>query len=205
MAGEGRYLGESWGCREPYHLDRWLSAMRKGSAAVPRCEAVTRLGMSCRHARMKGSKVCYWHLKEPEKSRLQAQRLPDLVRRANTLLYGEYGRDRALNAMRSLTTYQLRKAWWANPLLEGSTIALTPRDEAAVRDLLLERFAIDIDGPLPGHGHPPTNRCRDELLWVGRHHLTRRINERQLAARVRRSLRLDAAFWKRMPECEQVI
>src|SRR5689334_21159600 len=138
-------------------------------------------------------------LKEPEKSRLQAERLGDMFARGRRYSIDEYGRNRALNAIRSLQSHQLRKASWYDALLQGSTLQLSPGEEAAVRSLFLGQFGIDIDGLLPEHGRPPTHRCRDELLCCRRHFLTKRVNKRQLQARVRRSRRLDATFWKRMP------
>jgi hypothetical protein len=143
MAGlPGLYTQGYIGRRDREHIARWHAALRAGTAAAPRCEALTRAGRPCGHLRLRGSRFCRLHCKGAERDRLDVLREPQLVRLSRKS--GLTGLD-ARAQLEAIQRRRLHRLWQTSPNLPGATIHLAPADLDRVRVVLQQAFGFDLD------------------------------------------------------------
>ena len=181
--------------RDPALIRKWLAALHAGQARAPKCAAHTRLGCPCRKAARTGSAYCTFHIPLDEALRLDIQRRPHLLR---IVAHGGSGKGRIgrLAAQESLAAADrrlLRKAWFHDPRIPGSTLALSPLDEERVRKLL-DSKGIDLES-LAETGQPATARCVDKLRRSCAIFLRGAIDERTLDKRLVAAIRADRRFF----------
>jgi hypothetical protein len=188
----GDCLGYHLGSRDPAHLRRWLTALMKGRMAAPACDGTTRVGSHCRRQRLHGSRFCSYHTKGAERDRIDQLRLACQHRRALSACTAD--RDRARRQIANIERRLLYRAWRKNPLIEASTLELSPDDEALVREFLLRR-GLDLDAPDVVTGKPLTPWAIDRARWAAQRGLSQLADERGVRRRIEDLLRDERRFW----------
>src|SRR4051794_8984697 len=138
---------------DPAHVRRWMAALNEGARKAPRCGAMTKLGVPCQKLRLIGGDRCRHHVHGKQRDELDARRELRLQRIAAggaSSCQGRRGEADARKALFVIRRRRLLRAWRKDPTIPGSTIELTPVDEARVGKLLDEEFNIAFDRPLPG-------------------------------------------------------
>jgi hypothetical protein len=188
----GDRLGYHLGSRDPAHLRRWLTALMAGRMAAPTCDGITRTGSPCRRQRLHGSRFCSYHAKGAERDRVDQLRLARQHKRALSASASERGR--ALQQLGDIERRLLYRAWRKDPLIEASTLELSPDDEARVREFLLRR-GLDLDAPDRVTGEPLTPRAIDRARWAAQRGISQLADERGVRRRIEDLLRDERRFW----------
>jgi hypothetical protein len=99
-----------------------------------------------------------------------------------------------LKQLANIERRMLYRAWRKNPLIEASTLELSPGDEAHVREFLLRR-GLDLDAPDRVTGEPLTPRAIDRARWAAQRGLARLADDRGVRRRIEDLLRDERRFW----------
>jgi hypothetical protein len=177
----GLRLGQHFGSRDREHLDRWFAALIAGRQAR-QCPAVTRsTGRPCRAPPRRHGVHCRWHCSRQESREADRQRLPELEqllkRRLHPVPRGKL--EAGANAIRRRN---LRRVWRRDPTVPGATLALSPRDEAKVRDFLLSVAGVRLEDLA-------THRAIDRCRWAGALAVAKRCTETLARREIDRALR----------------
>lgn len=161
MTARRSYLGAALGSRDPSHLARWQAAVLAGRARAPRCTAIAKTGRRCRLPAMKFSDPCrcHRHLHGLARDLTDERRRPwleALSRTASRPIMSSTARK----ALAAIERRRLHRVWLRDPTIPGSTLLLTPNDEARVAEALLRRFSVDL------YDETLTERARDRLKWA---------------------------------------
>lgn len=145
---------------------------------------------------MRHSDRCRLHLDGSKRDAVDELRYPRLERRARAK-----GKPvqavLALKALAAIKRRRLHRAWLTDPTVPGTTLVLTPNDEARVAEALLLRFGADL------YDETHTERCRDRLKWAAFRSLAG-ADPIKASYRVKAALRDDERWRRRLiPETDR--
>jgi hypothetical protein len=187
--------------RSPWAIERWRKAMSVGYAKAPRCEHVRRNGQQCRCPAMRDarrlglSSLCSSHCRGHARDKIDAARVPRLLREAQSIRRAE-----AEAALAAIARRMLHRAWLLDPSLPGTTAPhLNARDAARVERWLIERNLRD-GVALQATGWPQTPRCWDRMTWAAILAIGGRIDEHGARRRLELAVKDEVAFWQRFEE-----
>jgi len=172
----------------------WLAIMTEAKRLGPKCTHILRsTGSRCGNTPLRGSDICWRHLKGAERDQLDIKR----VLRAKKLQNSTNARHQknAASVQRVAERRQLHRMWKVDATIPGSTLILDPQDEKQIRDWLSGRHAIDLDNYTHASGHKLSARAIDRLRWGACLSLTGRLTEEAGRRRVVVALRDDLKFY----------
>jgi hypothetical protein len=175
---------------DPFHVLRWITALRAGLAKAPRCEGVTLTGEQCRQRCAKGYRRCWWHLDHRTRAKLDARQVSKderTVRESVNAIHVRKAETRLRRHRRRL----LQAAWENDPTIEGTTLYYVTDAELGVIAAHLKKRGVRIDA-----GWPPAMR---DVLQVAafRQAIAGTLDEVGMQAAIRRAER-DRGRWREL-------
>jgi hypothetical protein len=191
-----RYFGMD---RIKARAPEWLAAMREGKRATPKCTATTRTGHPCGNEPLRGASLCRHHLKGSARVAYDTWRLPQWQKQAQKS--NVQWREKATQSLRRIERFNLRRAWFVDPRLPGSTLALTEHDETRVRRWLWDEHQINLCGLSPA-GEIWTPRAVDRLRWAAFLALNGSATPNKADRRVLDALRRELKLFAKLHQIE---
>ena len=118
-----------------------------------------------------------------------------LVRLAANPGKGEHVQAKAVAQLAAIERRRLRRAWKANPLIDGATIVLLPHLERKLTAYLLRHHGFDLDAIVSQTGWLLTPRARDRCRWAAYFGWSGKSDHRRVARRLKDAVGDDVKFY----------